>query len=457
MANYNLVAGIDQGTLELLSSQLYGSIYPRIFKGSFPVGTTVGGFPIDAVDFDVQAPPRFQLRPSPEALDALHAAVDALGAEGDHARALHDAVDEVVTFGLTLPKLSLTIRLRSGKMGPFNASIDAGCQATFLGGGRFVLKVLAATLALPGGPSALADAINKHVMPLVLEKLNASLAAGWQVPPIEFQGVRFGPPRVRTEDGRLLAGYSTLQGGGAVEPPAAAPWSRPGEFLLFDNAVANTATAAVFAGLQRSDRTKVTIGKWPFDLNIDASYEVGVRNPAYAIQPGNTTQVAVEAYGGGRVTVKYGVLPEVTLGLRIGARPNVLARFQLQGRQAFFTFFQVLDFRVDIAFDGVPEWLNRFISDVVSVLTAPIAQLIGALLSGLTVPVYQIPTIPLKVGDLNLVIDPDNLQVDTTFDGQKHLAAASGTVTVRALPGVTVPGVEHAANLYAAPESAAAE
>lgn len=473
MANYNLVAGIDQITLDLLSSQLHASLYPRIFKGTFPVGQKVGGFQIDAVDFDAKAAPRFQLRASEAALDALHAKVDELGAkdakdakdnkeetpakDAPDAEALRNAMKDAITFGLTLPEVSLTVRLGSGKMGPFTASVDAGCQAEFLGGGRFVLKVLAATLEIPGAPPALVEAINRNVVPLVVEKLNTALAAGWQVPPIDFQGVRFGPPLARTESGRLV-GYSTLQGSGAVEPPAGVPWGGGGEFLLFDDAVANAATAAVFATLQRSGSSHTTIGKPPLDLNIDASFDVGVRNPAYAIQMGNTTQVAVEAYGGGRVTVKYGILPSVQLGVRISAKPNVLARFQLQGPEALFTFFQVLDFRADIEFDNVPAVINKFLSDILSAITTPIVALIGAMLSGLTVPVYRIPSIPLKVGDLNLVIEPDNLRVDTTTDGQKNLAAAYGTVTVRALPaGVTVPGVEKAPNLYPAPEPVAAK
>jgi hypothetical protein len=424
MSGYDALAGVDQPTLDHLSAQLYGAIYPLIFKGRLEIGQE----PIHAVHYDATAAPRFDLTPAEGAAAAL-----AEGVPLDPelvASVLEESA--LIPFGLFLPAVRLKVELKPGETIDLDATVRARCDADLQGGGRVVFQVRSARVGLPQNPE-LEELVNAYAVPLLLPRVNEALAKGWQVPSLQFYGASFSVPVVRTE-GPVLVGYAALRERGATVPPERLPWPGGMEFVAFDDAVAETVTAEVMKPLRRSGEAYGEIPLiWPARLIVRAGFDVGVGSPRYAIQPDNVTHVGVEAFGGGWASLQIPPLPEVKVNLRLSATPTVLARMSIQaGRQLWFTYYLVQDFQVKIILDPIPRFITDVLSDVLSVLTKPIAQAIGLLLSGLTFPVHEIPEIPVDVDpQLRLLIDPADLQVTTVPDRGRNLAVAFGTVRVR--------------------------
>jgi hypothetical protein len=196
-------------------------------------------------------------------------------------------------------------------------------------------------------------------------------------------------------------------------------------------ALIETVAAEVLKSTQKSD----SVSKKIAIIKLKASYKVGVDNPGVEFAGGSKLTVNVDAFGGGSVKVKadFGIWkPSVTLGLSIKATPKVNGQAQVDSsNDVIVKFLSVDDFKVELDFSGVPGWLDKFVSEIISFLTKPIAQLIGSMLTGISFKVYQIPEFKIDEDGINLDILVSGIGIDTMTDsGNKELLSVTGSVDV---------------------------
>ena len=135
---YDIAAGMDCGTLNLIASELYAAVYPALFKGSVDVDQEG----VASVDYDVTAAPTASFDPSDRAVlldhlknDPAHSGVE-LSAEHE---ATLSAQVAAASFGVDTT-VSLTIHYSNGKQTSTQATLAAvlSIQAETKGGENFV-------------------------------------------------------------------------------------------------------------------------------------------------------------------------------------------------------------------------------------------------------------------------------------------------------------------------------
>ncbi len=426
-----MVVGIDQGSINKLSSQIYSTVYPTLFKGEALVDKPL----LYSVDYDIRQAPVFTLQPNEEVIPQLKEQAKTLSDDAEITEALCEHIDKsTVTFSMDIKTMTFGITPTKGQKSiTVDGSISTGCVAEIDTKGRIVPVVTTAKIALPKFET-LAELLNKLALPYFIDVLNTFLKNGiiLQVP--SFAGVEFSPPVARIEN-NMLAAYSALKSTGPTVLPPSEVWPVSKEFVVFDEAVAVAVASGVLAVTQKSGSTSTKIEVWPFPkayLDLSASYHVGVKDPVFVFQHENLADMGVSAYGGGSVSAKLTGLPAIPLGLTITASPLTRARLSIVNGEILYTIYAVDSFNVDLDIEPIPSVINKFISLIISSLTTPIAQLIGVMLQGLTIPVYYVGPQHFTEEGIDFMITPVD-QVVGTIQGPdgKKLASVMGDLQVR--------------------------
>jgi hypothetical protein len=429
MSNYNGGAGLNQQVLNNLSENIYNSVYPDFFKGQ----KEINNFNIKSVSWDITRAPVFDLTPSERAKSFLKEQLNQSLKDATLISQLEAYIDEsVITFELSVPAFKVTIETTDGKTSPpIDGSIAVYLQAQINTDDKLTAEITKAEINIDGEPT-LVWILNNIVLPEVENQLNKILLQGIQLPELKFGDVALSTP-VPVLDNQTLLVFAALSNQGATVPPEpGSAWPQNKFFALSDEILIETVADEVLKKTQKSGSagTKIAI------ISFEASYNVGVDNPGIEFAGGSSLAINVDAYGSGSVKVKadFGVWkPSVTLGLGIKASPKVSGAVQVDSsNNVIVKFLSVNDFKVELDISGVPGWLDKFISEIISFLTKPIAQLIGSLLTGISFKVYEIPEFTINEGGIKLDILVSNIGIGTITDsGNKKVLAVTGDVEVK--------------------------
>ncbi|NIM17001.1 MAG: hypothetical protein GTO45_33960 [Candidatus Aminicenantes bacterium] len=429
MANYNGGAGLNQQVLNNISKDIYDSVYPTFFKGQ----VEINNFNIKSVSWDITQAPVFDLNPSQRALAFLKEAVKKEVHDSTLVNQLESFIDEsVITFELSVPKFEVTIETGDGDTSPpVDGSIDVYLQADIDADDKLVASIIKGEVNIQGEPT-LVWILNHVVLPVVQDQLNKILLKGVPLPALEFGGVKLSTPAAALENETLLV-FAALSSQGTTVPPApGSAWPQDKFFALSDDVLIETVAAKALESTQKSGSasTKIAI------LKLEAKYSVGVKNPIVELNTGNKLTVGVDAFGSGSVKVKadFGFWkPSVTLGLGITASPKVNGEVSVDSaNNVKVKFVSVDDFKVKLDIANVPDWLDKFISEIISFLTKPIAQLIGKLLTGISFTVYKIPEFEIDENGIKVDILVSDIGISTMTDsGNKKLLTVTGDVEVK--------------------------
>jgi len=428
MSNYNGGAGLNQQVLNNMSKNIYDSLYPDFFKGQ----KEIDKFNIKTVSWDITQAPVFDLNPSEKTKMFLKEQLNKSVTDTTLISQLEAYIDEsVITFELSVPTFEVTIELTNGTTSqPINSSIDVYLQAQITTDNKLTAEIIKAEINIDDEPT-LVWILNNLVLPEVEDQLNKTLMQGIQLPQLKFGGVTLSTP-VPVLNNQTLLVFAALSSQGATVPPApGSAWPQDKFFALSDETLIETVTSEVLKNTQKSG----TASKKISIIKLSASYNVGVNNPGVQFAGGSNLTVNVDAFGGGSVKVKadFGIWkPSVTLGLNIKASPKVNGQVQVDSsNDVNVKFLSVDDFKVTLELSGIPSWLDKFISEIISFLTKPIAQLIGSLLTGISFKVYQIPEFNIDTDGIKLDILVSDIGINTMTDsGNKELLDVTGNVDV---------------------------
>lgn len=303
------------------------------------------------------------------------------------------------------------------------------CQADISDKSKLELSVIKAEATIKADPD-LEWIVNNIVLPEVEDQINAALLKGIDIPPLTFKGVTLATPVVALQSQTLL-GFAALSTNGATQPPVpGSSWPQGQVFVLASPATIDVALAAVLAGTQKSGTAGTSIGP----LSFSASYTIGVSDPDVGLKGGDQLSVGVDASGGGSVQAKLDLFwkPKVTLGLSITASPDVTAQVTIDGSNDVIIAFKTVNkFDVKIDIPGIPSWLEKFASHIISFLTSQLAKFIGIFLTGLSFKVFSISPISIEEDGVSLQIDLKNLAVSTFTDvGGVKTLSLGGTLDV---------------------------
>ncbi len=177
-----------------------------------------------------------------------------------------------------------------------------------------------------------------------------------------------------------------------------------------------------------------SIGESIGPLYFKAGYSIGITNPRVELASGNQFSLGVDAYSSGTFTagIKFPPL-SFSQTITFRASPKITAAISVDAsNEVIVTFLSVDDFKVEIDISGIPSWLKKFMSEILSFLTKNIAQIIGSMLKGYTFNLFKIPQIEINEQDLHLIIEMSDIGVTTMIDsGNKKLALVSGDVEVK--------------------------
>lgn len=425
MSNYDCGAGLDQQFLNKVSKELYDACYPTFFSGK----VNVGKFEIADVKWDITQAPVFNLNPSEKAISALKDAVSAELDDTDLVSQLHSYIeDEVITFELSVPAFKVTVETEIGEISlSVQGSIDVYCKAEITEENMLVSSIIKAEINIEGEP-ILQLVLNKIVLPIVEKQLNKTLLKGIELPNLSYEGITLSTPVAFIENQTLVA-VSALSG--VTAPPAeGSPWPKGKLFCMGDSAFVEAAAVEAVKSLHQSGSIGENIGP----LYFNAGYAIGITNPRVELASGNQFSLSVDAYSSGTFTagIKFPPL-SFSQTITFSASPKITAAISVDAsNEVIVTFLSVDDFKVKIHISGIPSWLEKFMSEILSFLTKNIAKIIGSMLTNFKFNVFKIPQIEINEQDLHLIIDMSDIGVTTMLDsGNKKLALVSGDVEVK--------------------------
>jgi uncharacterized protein YjdB len=424
-ATYNLVAGTDDRALNTLSEAIYRGCYPKVFKGSLPIGK--GG--IKSVGYDVVSVPVFNLKAATQLQEHFQQQLlQRLGASDERSREIAiEAAASMVDVRIDVIKLIV----ETDKPVSTNASLQMGASIQANPDRSLTLNLKLGELKIPDLPE-LERQLNEWFVPLLLELLNHTILDHIAIPAINLLGIEFTAPVIATRYPHVLAASSKIPDSTMLPPPSR--WPDKKVFVGADETVLNSVGAAALDQLKPSGNWKYQIDIGICDLVLEAHYEMNFRNPRFTVTPtsGNTYKVAIELGGYAWFRAKCGIF-SASPGARAYGRVNATAAVSVdKDNKVILTFKSLDNISLDWSFDGLPVWMDAVISTILGAFNPIVLLSVTAALSGKTFEVYTIPTIDATIAGTKFEIRLKDLVLDSAADAaQKPLLLVTGAAEVK--------------------------
>lgn len=422
--NYDIAAGMDNPTLNVVVAQVYKALYPNLLKNSINVGA-VG---ISSVAFDINAAPTVDLAPSAAAKayfeDAI--ATNKYGATGnldeDSKQVLLNLAD-AASFNVAIPSIALTINYTSGAQPTtVNGSVAGAITIQAInqsGQNLLTVQLMSATISIPADPD-MAGLLNNAFVPLLIPYLNAKVLDPIQIPALQYKSLQVSMP-LPVVAAPYLTAYSAL---GATQPdiPGAYNWPTGCVYIALDVAAMQAAAGIIFP-----------LGpSTGFNWDI-ISGEVGAQvlgpNPIF-INPDGSLTATMVANASAQLTlhtpnwlpnVSFGPSATATLtGILLPSVNNGELELSIEG-------VPIPTFSFDW---GIPSWINWLFDPIEDALAAALNAVLQPLLSQVLtfppIPILSLPTISFNFEGTQISINI----VNATPSGQNSLLLISAQATV---------------------------
>lgn len=422
---YDLVAGSDDQALNTVSQAIYRGCYPKVFKGSLPVGRSG----IVAVGYDILDAPVFNLKPSTLFEEHVREQMTALF---KHAGLPYSAgaVDGVATT-ISVAIAGITLSIEGDDPVSVEASLQMAASIQFNPDRSLSLELILGALDIPGHP-VLAKLLDEVFVPLLLAALNKTVLSHIAIPAIDLLGIEFSAPVVGSRYPHVLAATSKVPDATQLPPPTS--WPRGKVFAGADETVLNSVSAAALASVRPSGDWRYSIDIWLCDVKLDAHYDIHFSNPRFTVTPksGNTYKVAIDLGGYARFNAKCGFI-DATPGAGANGTVEATAAVSVSHDNKVMLTFKSLDhISLRWNFNGLPSWMDAVLSEILGAFDPVVMASITAALGGHTFEVYTLPTIDATIAGTTFEIRLKDLELDSKADGaQKALLLVTGAADVR--------------------------
>lgn len=423
--NYDIVAGMDQPTLNTLISQVYTVLYPSLLRDTI----SVGQMGMASVAFDINASPTVNLTPSGQGRDYLSTAIEnsefaSKISEDDKAKILELAT--AATFELVASSVALTVNYTNGAtpvtvVVSLTASVNI--QAGTSGGNNsLTVHILTATLAIPSEPM-LEGLLNNCFVPLLIPYLNKNILSAIQIPDLQYKSLQVSLPVPVVQGPDFITAYSAL---GATQPDIPAP-SQFQPNCVFVGVDVPFIMAAI--GTEISFPLGPSTGfSWG---PVKGSVAAQVLAPSITIngEGGITATAAAKAYA--KLTLHTpGPFPNVSFGPTATATLTPTFTPSVSNGQVFIT--HVSSKIPTFSFDwGIPSWINWFFEPIEYGLAAALNAVIGPLIKAAfsNIPAIELFTLPTI--SINLAGKKINISINqATTSNQNNMLMVAAQVTV---------------------------
>jgi len=385
---YDIVAGMDNSTLNNLVSQVYTKIYPSIFNNTIMVGQ----MGIASVGFDINASPTVNLNVSQSTKDFVAAKFDELEANltSKHMAEFIDMATAAV-LELDASSIVLTINYINGspptKVKASLAAIVSISSEIKDGKSLLVAQIRSATIKIPTDPTMEALLNNAFVPEYLVPYLNENILDPIEIPAIQYGSLVVSLPVPVVQSPYVLA-YSAL---GTAQPdiPAPAQWPTGCEFFGADTAVLQTAAAIPFPlGPSTGFDWKIISGTVRaqvlapnnFVINSDGSITASIQANALAQLKVHTPWP----------------LPDFTFGPSASGAITASLKPYVSNGQVSIVIQSCSIPTFHFSWGSIPSWVEYILSPLLDglgmALNAVFGPLISQILSQFSIPVYTIPT-----------------------------------------------------------------
>jgi len=413
--SFDVLAGMDNPTLNALVAQLYKALYPSVFSYTLDIGAQ----DISTIKFDISQPPTVTLGTTQELRTFWEAHLNAepeilkLGIPSTQRDPILDKL-ESISVGFAIPAMSLLISFISGTpplpVATASATGVASIGTAVVKGQNFLTITINSVNVTVAGDPNLTVLLNKVFAPLLMAYLNKTLLSNINIPAIQYGTLQISMPVPVVAAGDVIA-YSAL-GTTPPTPPPQPPASLPANcvFGLTDAKVLQAAAAAAVPWPQGSMEQ--------FDweaMGVGVSGKVGAQVFAptvNSIKSDGSISITATANAACQLTLHTPwPLPDVPFGPTATATLSATAKPSVNSGK-----IQVVIESVSIpSFDfnwGIPDWIDWLFYPIeqllAAALNAVLSPIISAIISQFTFTIMTFPTISFTIVDKNINVNIQN-------------------------------------------------
>lgn len=391
--NFDLIAGIDNSTLNSLIGQCYNLIYPNVLKGNMPVNK----FGIESIAFDVNMPPTVGLSSQGEGRtffknlieNAQEAWITKLNNEDKVEMLQYIAA---ATLSLNIPSIQLTINYSNNAPSTqFNASLSlaANIQTSIINGeNNILIEILSGTVNIPTDP-AIQDLFNDALIPYFIPNLNQTILKPIPLPPLSYDKITVSPPLPVVQQPYFL--ICAALGTTSPSEPAPQQWPENCIFVGVDTAVIEAACAQLFPlGPE---------GNFSWEI-IHGTAQAVIQTPtAFVFNSDGSISAQLTANALAQLTIDFSFGPKFTFGPSATAQISASLKPSVQDNKVAIVIEGCTIPALSFSWGSIPSWVSVILTPLLDGLAAALNLLFGSLinkaLSSFSIPVYTIENINL--------------------------------------------------------------
>lgn len=385
---YDVALGANETVMNNITSSIYESLYPKVFKDSIPIGK----LNIKEVAFDIQQSPIWTLAPSDLALKML---------KKDETEA---------TFDISLLKLSMTIIYENEPETNATGSLLIGGQA-YVSNGNLNYSLLCGEIDIPGD-KVLTELLNRAAIPSMIDYLNKQVFEPIRIPVLSMKGVTITPPQILTKDQRLL-GFSALEPA-SVSPPSTGNWPKNKAFVGTSVRLLKNVADTFLKGLKPGGKKEFSVLKGLGTLTVE--YYVTFSDTEFKLKPqqggGIKGALAIEAFL--NISAK---IPGKKFGpyeVYAKTRPDFSGIVAIiKDHQINYVFESLNDISFKFDFSAIPDWVLNLINKVINLIDGALESLITTFFKGKMIPVFELNPVELSIGGEEVTVEAQKLMLST--------------------------------------------
>ena len=401
--NYDIVAGMDNATLNKIISQVYKAVYPSLFKSTIDVNT----MGIKSVTFDINAAPIVSIKPTLDTKKYLQESLKTFKSSTVIVSPAYSAklikLAAAATFEITAPSVGLTINYPTGNPISTNATlrIAVNIQTSTTGGKNiFTVKIISASINLNPSEPVLESLLNQAFIPYLIPYLNTNILNPIIIPALQFSSIQVSLP-VPVVQLPFLTTYAAL---GTVQPDIPAPSTWPAN--------------CIFVGVDSNVLLKAAA--IPFPLGPEANFDWNIISGKVGAQVHAPSPIKINADGSISTSIMADVvaqltlhtpwpLPNVSFGPRASASISATLKPQVVNGQLSLILqgISVPTFSFDW---GIPSYIGWLFYPLQAGLSLALNAILGPLISNVLklippIPIYTLPAIPITLGSKTIHIN----------------------------------------------------
>jgi hypothetical protein len=427
MTGFDLMAGIDEATLNAGVATVYQQLQSTMFQG----GLDIPELNL-TVSFDVQQAPAFNLSGTTvaERIRAGMSKVSQSGAYPGLAEHLEETVAAAAGQSFELDFAAVQMTLTGGSYNVTQVfAMSVICQASTNSSGQITFEALSATATASTDDTSL-WILNQRFLPLSLKYINSHLQ-NLAVPPIALSGIALSAPVLTVSSGYFIAVMNLAASGvpsvptGFTCPAGAGCFAYMSQALL--QASANAATQSFSYTYPKSGSFGVS------DFNVNYSFTLNITDLSATVTGPQSMNFGTTAGGNAQASVR--VFVDIGFNFNLYGKPNPSGNIgiSINGTNVHATVTRLNAFDILLAPSGNPvQWLlSLILTPLTNAISAIVSPIVSSQLNGFGFDIWTISTISVPLSGETFVITPSNLVSTVAPDGSYLQVTGDATVSVQ--------------------------